>query len=979
MSFDLGPLFLIVVGYLGLLFLIAYAAENGRLPERLVRHPAVYTLSLGVYATSWTYYGSVGFARREGHNYLAIYLGVTLAFLLWPLLLRPMLRLTREFQLSSLADVFAFRYRSQLAGALVTLFMLVGLLPYIALQIRAVTQSLQVLTARTAPEVLALGFCAVLVLFAVLFGARHATPRERHSGLVVAIAFESAVKLVAMLTVGIFALFGVFGGFGGLEEWLAANPQALTELNRPINEGPWATLLLLTFAAAFLLPRQFHMLFTENEEEGKLRVAAWAFPLFLLALNLAIPPVLWAGTLLLPDADPDYYVLSITLFSEARWLPILVFLGGVSAASAMVIVTTLALAGMCLNHLILPARLPTGPHGRREPYPDLYRWLLWGRRVLIAAIIFAGFGFYLLAQQHQGLVQIGLISFVAVAQFLPGVVGLFYWRRATRVGFIAGLLGGAAVWGYLLILPLLLGGMPPGDGAWLVEGHGGGLWPTVTFWSLTLNTGLFVLVSLFTTPHPEEREAANACCRDSVAPPRGLVAAGSPEQFQLRLGELMGHATAEKEVARALDDLRLTFDEQRPTELRLLRERIERNLSGLVGPLMARAIVDDSLQLDTEARSALADTVRFMERRLDDSQSRLKGLAAELDGLRRYHRQVLQELPLGVCALGPEREVVIWNQTMGALSGIDGGGMVGFLVSRLPDPWGGLLNRFATSSESHFYKLQVKVGGEVKRLNLYKAAIGVDGAGRHRAEGGGVVILVEDITEQTILEAELAHAERLASIGRLAAGVAHEIGNPLTGIASLAQNLKEESDPEYIRESIELVLEQTGRIRDIVHTLVSFSHGGAPVARDHAALKLCDCIGEALRLVQLARDAKEMACASHCPPEIEVRGDHPRLVQVFVNLLSNACDASQPGGAIEVDARIDGEFAEIEVVDQGEGIPEDLQERVFEPFFTTKEPGKGTGLGLPMVYTIVQDHGGSIRIQSRPGRGTRVLLQLPMA
>ncbi|GAB6043015.1 sensor histidine kinase [Endothiovibrio diazotrophicus] len=971
MSFELGPLFLAVVAYLGLLFLIAYAAENGRLPERLIRHPLTYTLSLGVYATSWTYYGSVGFAHREGHNYLTIYLGVTLAFLLWPLLLRPMLRLTRDFQLSSLADVFAFRYRSQLAGALVTLFMLIGLLPYIALQIRAVTQSIQVLTFRTAPEALALGFCAILVLFAVLFGARHATPRERHSGLVAAIAFESAVKLVAMLTVGIFALFGVFGGFQGLEQWLAAHPEALTRLNRPVHEGPWATLLLLAFAAAFLLPRQFHMLFTENEEEEKLRVAAWAFPLFLLALNLAIPPVLWAGSRLLPEMDPDYYVLSITLVGEARWLPVLVFLGGVSAASAMVIVTTLALAGMCLNHLILPASLA----GRREPYPDLYRWLLWGRRLLIAAIIFAGFGFYLLARQRQGLAQIGLISFVAVAQFLPGVVGLFYWRRATRAGFIAGLLGGAAVWGYLLIVPLLQGSMPPGEGAWLVAAHGGGLWPTVTFWSLTVNTLLFVVVSLVTTPDPEEREAAYACCRDSVLPPRGLVAADSPGQFQERLAELMGPATAAKEVARALADLKLAADEQRPTELRLLRERIERNLSGLVGPLMARAIVDDSLRLDTRARSALADTVRFMEQRLDASQSRLQGLAAELDGLRRYHRQVLQELPLGVCALGPGREVVIWNQTMGALSGVDGEGLVGSPVGRLPEPWGGLLNRFSASGEPHLYKLQAKVAGEAKRLNLYKAAIGADGA----ATPGGVVILVEDITEQTTLEAELAHAERLASIGRLAAGVAHEIGNPLTGIASLAQNLKEETDPAYIRESIELVLEQTRRIRDIVQTLVTFSHGGAPVARDHAAIRLCDCIEEALRLVRLARDAKEMACTSRCAPEIEVRGDRPRLVQVFVNLLANACDASLPGDAIEVSVGVDGPFAEIEVRDEGEGIPEEFQGRVFEPFFTTKEPGQGTGLGLPMVYTIVQDHGGTVRIQSRAGEGTRVVIQLPLA
>src|SRR5690606_6998679 len=230
----------------------------------------------------------------------------------------------------------------------------------------------------------------------------------------------------------LFAVFGVFGGLGGLDTWLAENPEALENLYRPMHEGPWGTLLLLAFAASFLLPRQFHMAFSENLDPRSLSHAAWAFPLFLLLLNLAIPPILWAGAVRAPELSPDYYVLGITLNSGSSWLPVFTFIGGVSAASAMLIVASLALSAMCMNHLVLPASFPP----RIGPNMNIYRWLLWGRRALIALIILAGYGFYLLLEHNQGLVQLGLISFVAVAQLLPGIVSLLYWRRATRAGFV---------------------------------------------------------------------------------------------------------------------------------------------------------------------------------------------------------------------------------------------------------------------------------------------------------------------------------------------------------------------------------------------------------------------------------------------------------------------------------------------------------------------------------------------------------------
>jgi PAS domain S-box-containing protein len=972
MTYEVGALFGGSVIYLLLLFLVAYATEQGWIPERLVRTPLVYVLSLGVYATSWSYYGSVGFAQQQGFLFLTIYLGVTIAFLLSPLLLRPILRLTQDFQFTSLADLFAFRYRSQSAGVIVTLFMLVGSLPYIALQIRAVTESLQVLTGESTPEPLALWFCAILTLFAILFGARHISPREKHHGLVAAIAFESFIKLVALLMVGMFALFGIFSGPGDLGQWLTNHPEALTSLYAPAREGPWLTLLFLAFTAAFLLPRQFHMAFAENLSPRALNAASWGFPLFLLLLNLAIPPILWAGQSLQLEMDPDYFVLGITLEHGPAWLPVLAFIGGVSAASAMVIVTTLALSSMSLNHLLLPASYP-------DPRVNLYHWLLWGRRFLIGVIIMSGFVFYRLLQQNQGLVQLGLISFVAVAQFLPGIIGALFWRRANRSGFIAGLLGGIAVWTLTLLAPLLenSGLISSSLGIQTLQQHSSlGHWEFATFWSLTVNVTLFVLGSLFTPQSEGEQETAHACRSDAAIPLSGVVAARSPEQFMAGLANVIGRATARKEVQQALADLGLSADETRPAELRQLRERIERNLSGLVGPQMAHMIITQQLEMDNLAKTALADSMRHVEKRLEESRLQLRGLAGDLDNLRRFHRQILLDLPLGVCAVDPEQTVVLWNLALEAISGISAEDAVGRYLSTLKEPWGQLLGGFTLSHDEHVHNLELELEGRPRWFNLHKAKVLDTGAGKLDPGRTSVAILLEDLTDLETLEAELAHSDRLAYIGRLAAGFAHEIGNPVTGIASLAQNLREEVDSEAARESATIILQQTHRISSILHSLMNFSRSGS-VGVDFQQFPLSEIIDDAIVLVRLSHERKQVQCSGRCPDDLIINGDRQGLSQMLVNLLTNAFDASAPGDRVELAAYFRDDWIVIEVSDHGSGIPSEMREIVFEPFFTTKQPGEGTGLGLSLVHKIVQEHGGEIAIDSEAGLGTRVTVSLP--
>jgi Na+/proline symporter/nitrogen-specific signal transduction histidine kinase len=975
MTFSLSLLFTAAFGYLLLLFFIAYATDRGWIPRSLARHPLTYVLSLGVYATSWTYYGSVGFAATEGYNFLTTHLGVTFAFLLTPVLLMPILRLTREYQLTSLADLFAFRYRSQSAGILVTLFMLVGLLPYIALQIRAVSESSSIVARQWPPEILALGFCIVITVFAILFGARHVTPRGKHEGLVVAIAFESAVKLVALLLVGAAALFGTWGGFGGLSSWLTAHPEALAGLYRPVADGPWMSLLLLAFAAAFLLPRQFHMIFAENIDPRTLTVAAWAFPLFLLLLNLPIPLVLWAGQALQLDVPADYFVLGVALSqAEGSPLAVLAFLGGISAASAMMIVSTLALSSMCLNHLFVPLSYP---------YADsnLYVNLLWARRVLIALIVTAGYGFYRLLEHKQGLVQLGLLSFVAVAQFLPGIVGVLFWRGATRNGFIAGLLGGIAVWVVTLLLPLL-----QSSGVISLElelerlHHAADMdkWEFATFVSLTVNGLLFVAGSLLARPRATEVEAAQACRSDRPIAPAGVVAAASPAQFEQRLARAIGAEAARREVQQALADLDMSATETRTPELRRLREQLERNLSGLIGPQLAHMIVEQRLQLAPGAQTALAGTMRYIEARLKDSRARLRGLSAEIDALHRYHRQVLVNLPIAACALSHAREVMIWNVAMELVSGVRARDAIGRPVGELPAPWNALLDDFARAADNHLRRKRIEIGRRHRWFNLHKESV-EDPATRADVSiplRPGVVILLEDLTELETLEAELAHSERLASIGRLAAGVAHEIGNPVTGIACLAQNLRGETDPDELETGITQILEQTRRITGIVQALTNYSHGGA---EDYACapFDLGATVAEAIQLVRLAQGTRVLFEQSG-PAGLTMAGDRQRLLQVLVNLLTNACDASEAGCRVAVRiASTSPDGISIAVIDQGTGIPLQHQARIFEPFFTTKEPGEGTGLGLALVYKIVRDHGGRIEVDSEPGQGTRVDVWLP--
>ena len=971
MTFSLIGLVAIVLSYLFFLFFSAYMVEKNWLPQKWARHPAIYVLSLGVYASAWAFYGSVGMAQQYGYGYLTYYLGISGAFVLAGMLLKPILRITKNYQLTSLADLFAFRFRSRAAGTFTTIVMLVGILPLIALQITAVTDTFRLLNDEFSRLEIAFGYCITMTVFAILFGARHVSPREKHESLVFAIALESVIKLIAIAALGLVALYGVFDGPGHLNDWLQANHSQLSSMQDPIQEGPWRILLLVFFAGAITMPHMFHMAFTENNSSRALGIASWGMPLFLLIMAVMVPPILWAGIYLEVDTPAEYFAMGIGMKLDSPLLAVLAFTGGLAAASGIVIVTTLSMAAMCLNHLVLPVFQPSTKK-------DMYAWLLWIRRWLIAAIFLASFIFYRFLALEKDMAELGIIAFVATLQFLPGILGVLYWPTANRQGFVAGLAAGVFIWLWAMVLPLLdLSVLTWLDAFLPPTNHQN--WYLAATGSVVLNMTAFIVVSLVSTTRPIESSAAEACSIDTLsAPQRKELVAKSAKEFIRSLTEPLGEAAANREVTQALKDLSLSEYEERPYQLRRLRSKIEVNLSGLMGPSVAHGLVTQWLPYKHTNELQPSHDIHFIEKGLEAYNSRLTGLAAELNSLRRFHRQTLERLPMGACSLGADGEILMWNDALTEQTSIVADDVVGSKVGNLKEPLRSLLLDFIADNNTHLHKKTIEVNGRPRWVNLHKGALeNPDNKGY-----GGLVILLEDQTDTQMLEEELIHSERLASVGRLAAGVAHEIGNPITGIAMLAQDIKYETDNEQLLEIGEQILEQTKRVSRIVQSLVNFSHtGNHKQHQEQGPVNIFQCAQDAIELLMLTDKELCIEFENHCDADAIALGDEQRLQQVFVNLLSNARDASPDNTCIKVFAHNEEHSVLIKVIDQGSGISQDEIEQIFEPFFTTKEVGKGTGLGLSLVYSIIEEHYGNISIQSPANEalnnGTSVIINLP--
>ncbi|TBX27771.1 sodium:solute symporter, partial [Roseovarius sp. JS7-11] len=519
---SLDGLVAICILYVVVLFGIAFLAEKKATEgnARWLNSPFVYTLSLSIYTTAWTFYGAVGSAARSGLEFMTIYLGPTLVFIGWFWLLRKMVRIGRAQRITSIADMISSRYgKSGALAALVTVLAVIGTTPYVALQLQSVTLSFSVFAdpgefAALGTDTTAVWVAGGLALFTIIFGTRSLDVNERHPGLVSAIALEAIVKLAALLAVGVFVVWGVAEGPADILARIDESP--ISEWSS--NGARWVGLTTLSAAAILCLPRMFQVLVVENANEGHLATASWAFPLYLLLMSLFVLPIAVVGLQVLPEgANPDLYVLTLPLAFDQDMLALLVFLGGFSSATSMVIVAALALSTMLSNHIIVPIWLWV-TKGEDPMSGDMRRVALMARRLSIIGVLFLGLIYYRSSGGSVALASIGLIAFLGVSQVLPALLGGIFWRGATRAGAMAGIAAGFAIWAWVLLMPnaatsgLMQGMLENGPFGieWLRPStplgiRGADPLLTAMVLSLGVNTFLFTFVSLITFPSPMER------------------------------------------------------------------------------------------------------------------------------------------------------------------------------------------------------------------------------------------------------------------------------------------------------------------------------------------------------------------------------------------------------------------------------------------------------------------------------------------
>ena len=893
--------------YLGFLFAIAwYADHRADTGRSLISNPVVYALSLGVYCTTWTFYGSVGRAAASGIGFLPIYLGPTLLFALAGFILHKMIRVAKANRITSIADFVASRYgKSQLLGGLVTVIAVVGVIPYIALQLKAVSNSFAILSSY--PEIImpatagavplfqdsALYVAMILAAFTILFGTRHLDATERHEGMVAAIAVESIVKLAAFLAVGIFVVWGIHEGVGDIFAQAAAVPEVARRLataDSPAAYGTWGTLIFLSLFASLLLPRQFQIAVVENVDAKHLSRAVWMFPLYLFLINLFVLPVALAGMLHFQGAgvDADTFVLTLPMAHQHEALALFVYIGGLSAATGMVIVETIALSTMVCNDLVMPAllRLPILGLASRA---DLSGLLLEIRRWAIAVILGLGYLYFRVAGEAYALVSIGLISFAAVAQFAPVVIGGLFWKGGTRDGALAGLAVGFVLWAYTLLLPSFAksGWLPDGfiaHGLFGIEllrpQHLFGLTglDEITHclvWSLLANLGAYIGVSLQRTPNV--REARQATLFVGGAEAAGMSAwrgsAGVADLLPLA-SRFLGRERAEDAFFRHARERGLHSMEELPSDTRLVNFA-ETLLAGAIGSASSRAMVASVV---TEEPLGIDEVMNILD---------------EASQVRAYTRELEQK---------------------------------------------SLELRIAT--------------GELREAN-----------------------------------ARLRELDRMKD--DFISTVTHELRTPLTSIRAFSEMLHEDPKIDLAQRTrfLAIIVSETVRLSRLINQILDLAKLESGRAEwTVAAVDVGEVIREAAdSLTVLFAEKRVMLDLDQCAAGLSVMADRDRLMQVMVNLLSNALKfVPEDSGCVKVGAGGTADEVRVSVTDNGPGIHAADHEVIFDKFrqgsgttdVLTDKP-QGTGLGLPISRQIVEYFNGRLWVESTPGSGATFVFTLP--
>ncbi|MGL4249871.1 MAG: hybrid sensor histidine kinase/response regulator [Aeromonas sp.] len=1000
------------LAYLGLLFLIAFAADQQKRP-RLKGQPLLYSLSLAVYCTSWTFFGTVGQASESPWSPVPIYLGPILVFLFgWRLLARLILVAKRE-HITSIADFIAARYgKSQRLAMVIALISIMGILPYLVLQLKAIVTALDLLmtsSAGTSPTSsntgeLALGVTLLLALFSTLFGTRHLDATEHHRGMVVAIAFESVVKLLAFIAVGGFALWLILNRPALADEQVTRDFVAAVVSITPGNLLELAIYTVLAMCAVICLPRQFHVTVVENNQGQDLHWARWIFPLYLFVMGLFIWPLALAGKLWVGVEVPsDTYVISLPMALGFDGMAMLAFLGGTSAATGMVIVSTIALAIMVSNDLVLPVLLRRfWRQGRDE---RLVRLLLQVRRSAILLILLAAWGLYLWLGDLASLSRIGYLSFGAIAQFAPALLLGLYWRHGNRKGVYLGLGLGGGLWLVTLLAESgMLTGSPlasllaPPDwpafselslGAWCI------------FLSLLFNLIGYVAGSLLSQAAVSERlQAANFVGKQSRDTTALYQARVSVKELEMLAARFVGSSRVKRAFGRFAGEHGGTLAPHMQASAELIAHT-ERLLSGVFGTSSARLVLASALQgrnMQLEEIATIvdeaSDVFRFNRGLLQGAIEHIGQGISVVDRelkLVAWNRRYIElfNYPPGLILAGrPIAEIIRYN----AGQGLCGPGDIEEHVARRV--------AFMQQGRAHI-SARERIDGRVIEMQ------------GNPMPGGGFVMTFTDITpfrdaERVLREAnehlEARVAERTCELSelnrqlllvnqqveranhsksRFLAAVSHDLTQPLNAAklftSSLLEMLPAQGEPVRIARHIDDAL---GATEDLISDLLDISRLEAGKFK---AKKLDFALHELFDNLKAEFGVLAQATGIHfsvVESRLAVHSDVRLLRRVLQNFLTNAFRYN-PGGRVLLGCRRSGSKIRIEVWDNGPGIPTDKQETIFDEFSrldhsrTAREQGLGLGLAIARGISLVLGH--PLTLQSRPGKGSVFAIILNLA
>jgi Na+/proline symporter/CheY-like chemotaxis protein len=1008
--------------YLCLLFAVAHAADGAG--RRLMRGPwrvTIYALALAVYCTSWTFYGSVGFANRSGLDFLAIYLGPILVIGLGHRLIARIVRLAKAQNITSIADFVGARYgKSERVAALVTIICILAALPYVALQLKAVSSSLAVFLEASGsphlpPEIhvfgdLALLVALVLAAFAVAFGTRHIDATEHQDGLVVAVALESLVKLLAFLIGGVFVVWWMAGGLGPLLEAAANPPRAdiIPIWDRTSGLTTFLTLTLLSALAAILLPRQFHMAIVENRDERDVRRAAWMFPLYLVLINLFVLPIAMAGEQLLtlnPD-QRDMTMLLLPLSQEAGLIALIVFIGGLSAGTAMVIVACVALAIMISNHLVMPLFVRARSVMRTgQPSVatlgdggDLGSFIITTRRIAIVAVVLLGYVYYR-AAGDSALAAIGLLSFAATAQVGPAFVGGLIWRRGTSLGASLGLVGGLAVWMYTLLLPNVLGADP----AWMTLIQYGplgieALRPTALFgshmnqlthgvvWSLAVNIALFVGGSLLRPANAIERlQAATFVSPAGPGMAQNLRLWRSSvtlDELQSTIARYMGAERTRNAFAGFARMRNMNLRGADEADIQAIRFG-EHLLSSAIGAGSSRLVLSVLLK-----RRTLSSETAF--KLLDDA-------SAALQHNRDLLQHALDHAGQGVTVVDRDLHVLCWNRAFIELYDLPndllrvGTGLeeiVRFNAERGSYGPGKPDDLVAIRLES------LVKDREAVRLRLHPTDRWIE-IRSNPLPDGGLVTTYTDVSEvvatEEALEARVRErTEQLTQVNsalqlakrdaeeanisktRFLAAASHDVLQPLNAARLYATALTERDRTAGAPDLAENVEASLDAVEEIISALLEISRLDAGAMKPEiTTFRLDEIFRQAQRDFEPLAREKGVALKV-VPTSATIRSDRRLMRRLVQNLVSNAVKYT-PTGRVLLGARRRKGAVAIQVIDTGLGIPAAKQKAVFREFERLDQGAKvarGLGLGLSIVERIGRTLGHKVTVRSQVGRGS---------